>query len=148
VTKLDAMKWALAEGEYQGRPLLIRFRRFPEGFVRAVLPQRINVTWTMGEPASTGLPSDAEHAQLVRFEDRLVAAVEHDAHSVLSVVLTCDGKREWVFHTADVPGFMGRLTDMPQEEERYPIELARTEDSEWTYDDAVVPPIAPPTALS
>ena len=58
---------------------------------------------------------------------------------MLSVVLTCDGKREWVFHTADVPGFRTRLTDMPQEDERYPIELDRNDDPEWSYDASVVP---------
>ena len=89
----------------QGRPLLIRFRQFPATFAKENYPQRINVTWTMADAASTGLPTDAEQAQLVAFEDRLVAAVEHAAHSALSVVLTCDGKREWVFHTADVTGF-------------------------------------------
>lgn len=139
--QLDSMSWALARGEYEARPLLIRFRQFPPRFAKAAYPERVNITWTMGELASTGLPTEGEQSQLATFEDRLVAAVEQDAHSVLSVVLTCDGKREWVFHTADVPGFMGRLTDMPQEEERYPIELARSEDPDWGYDDAVVPTI-------
>jgi hypothetical protein len=37
---------------------------------------------------------------------------------------------------------MGRLTDMPQEEDRYPIELTRSEDPDWGYDDAVVPQTA------
>jgi hypothetical protein len=141
-TKLDSVKWALAEGVHEGRPLFIRFRQFLSSFPRSAYPQRINIIWIMREPASTGLPTGQEHARLVTFEDRLVAAVEHDAHSVLSVALTCDGKREWVYHTADVPGFMGRLTDMPQEEDRYPIELTRSEDPDWGYDDAVVPQTA------
>lgn len=144
-TKLDSVKWALAEGVHEGRPLFTRFRQFLSSFPRSAYPQRINIIWIMTEPASTGLPTNQEHARLVTFEDRLVAAVEHDAHSVLSVALTCDGKREWVYHTADVPGFMGRLTDMPQEKDRYPIELTRSEDPDWGYDDAVVPQTASTT---
>jgi len=136
---LETIKWAVVKGEVEGHPLILRYRQFPLSFPKGSYPERINVTWTMAEAASTGFPLHTEQAQLVAFEDRLVAAVEPDAHSVLSVVLTCNGKREWVFHTADVAGFLGRLTDMPQEEERYPIELDRGEDAEWSYDAAVLP---------
>jgi len=72
------------------------------------------------------------------FENALVEAVEPDRHGVLSVVLTTAAKREFVFHTSDVPGFIERLTNMPQRAEPYPIEIHHNHDPRWDYFDAVV----------
>lgn len=137
---LESLPWAVAEGEHEGAPLLIRFRQFPREFEQGLLPSRLNVFWLMGDSEPWGFPTLLESGRLDAFEERLVAAVEHDGHSVLSVVLTCKGQREFVFHTADVPGFLERLSAMPQEAERYPIELYSTDDSAWEYDASVTPP--------
>ena len=45
---------------------------------------------------------------MVAFEDRLVDAVEHDQHSILVGALTCNDQKEFIFHTADVTGFLER----------------------------------------
>ncbi len=58
------------------------------------------------------------------------------------MVLTGGGQREYVFHTVDPSGFVQRLTEMPQEEERYPIAIYRYADPEWSYDQAVLDGIA------
>jgi Family of unknown function (DUF695) len=137
--EFESLARALAEGEFDGHPLLIRFRSFPQDFERTAFPERINVCWAMSDPDKQGLATPEEAMQLEAFEDRLVEAVESDQHSVLSVVLTCEGKREFVFHTADVAGFLQRLTDMPQEDLRYPIELHHSEDAEWEYDASIIP---------
>jgi len=135
--------WALAAGEHEGSHLLIRFRQFPEDFARAQFPERINIFWRMYEPELNGLPTNQESQRLETFENRLVSAVERDGHSILSVVLTCAGRREFVFHTADVAEFVQRLTNMPQEVERYPIDLLRNNDPDWAYFDAVTPQVGP-----
>ena len=56
---------------------------------------------------------------------------------------SCAGRREFVFHTADVAEFVQRLTNMPQEVERYPIDLLRNNDPDWAYFDAVTPQVGP-----
>jgi hypothetical protein len=72
------------------------------------------------------------------FEDRLVAATESDAQSVLSLVVTGKNQREYVFHTKSTEEFLQRLTEMPQETEPYPIEIHHTADAEWEYVDRVL----------
>ena len=72
------------------------------------------------------------------FEDRLVDATEHDEQAVLSMVLTGNGQREYVFHTRSTDEFLRRLTEMPQEIEAYPIEMHYTEDAVWEYVDRVL----------
>ena len=134
----DSLTWAGAEGEHEGRPLLITFREIPETFSRRRYPQRLNVFWQLSEADENGLPTDNEIRRIGDFEDRLVNAVEHDEHSILVGVLTCNGKREYILHTADPPGFLERLTNMPQEKDRYPIKIERYDDPDWSYFKAVM----------
>jgi len=67
------------------------------------------------------------------FENRLVPAVERDNLAILTTVVTNDGERIWYFYVSDVPEFGKRLTNMPQEEERYPIALSATADPNWDF---------------
>lgn len=136
---LQTMKWSLAKGSHDGSPLLIRFRQFPDDFPRAAYPDRLNVFWEMADADKSGMPSSVETARMEVFENRLVEAVEADQRAVLSVVLTCQGKREFVFHTDDAKDFLRRLTEMDQEREPYPIEIHRRNDPKWAYDDSVIP---------
>jgi hypothetical protein len=133
----DETKWTLVNGAYGGRKFLIRFRQFPPDFDRTKYPIRLNIFWLMSESSSVGLPLQSETVRLEQFEDRIVDAVEPDQHSVLSVVLTGDGQREFVFHTDDDSGFVERLSAMPQEAKPYPIEIRRFRDPDWKYDEGV-----------
>lgn len=129
----DSIPWTLWDGEYKGNALLIRLREFPDDFPTSKFPQRLNVTWTMYERDENGLPTEQEFERLTAFEDRLVEAVEPDEQSILLGVLTCNGEREYIFQTTDPSEFLRRLTDMPQETERYPIVIERYDDPDWYY---------------
>ena len=85
----------------------------------------------MSETLEDGFPTKDELEKVHAFEDRLIEAVEHDEFAILSIVLTGNGQREFVFYTVDPQEFINRLTNMPQEEERYPIEIHCNEDPEW-----------------
>lgn len=137
----DALTWAVAKGQHEGRVLLIRFRQMTPAFSRAAYPERINIFWEMRESDEAGLPRPEEATRLAAFEDRLVDAVEVDKHSILAVVLTTAGKREFVWQTTDVAGFLERLTGMPQEDDPYPIVMVREEDPHWYYFDSVTPEV-------
>lgn len=137
---MDREPWNDAQGRYEGRPLRARYRTYAGDFPRAGYPERLNVFWRMAEPDESGLGTPAELLRLATFEERLAAAVEADRHTVFSVILTWNGRREFVLHTADVQGFLARLGSMPHEEENYPIEIQVETDPEWAYDRSVVPP--------
>src|SRR5688572_11280011 len=137
--EFDSITWAGAEGEHEGHPLLIRYREFPHDFPRGSYPERVNVFWKMVETDQNGWPTEFEFVRLRAFEDRLVEAVELDRQSILSVVLTCNGEKEFIFHTGDEAVFLRRLANMPQEQERYPITILRNTDPEWNYFDSVIP---------
>jgi hypothetical protein len=93
----------------------------------------LRVLWPYAPEGSGAMPSAADSEQMKVFEDRLCYALEHDVHAALAAVLTFDGARQWVFYTSDVPTCGRRLAAMPQEAERYPIELDAFDDPEWDY---------------
>lgn len=129
--------WTLLKRSHEGSPLLVRFRRFVRSVDCAAYPIRLNIFWQMAKPDHNGFASATEGAALELFENRLVSAVERDRHSVLSVVLTCNGQREFVFHSTDSTEFLRRLSDMPQDIEPYPIEIHSNDDHDWEYYRAV-----------
>ena len=129
----DAISWAGAEGGYGDHPLLIRFRELDEAFPKCRYPVRLNVLWQMVESDVNGWPNDSEFQKLSTFEDRLVEAVEQDNQSILIVVLTYNGMKEFVFHSEDEAVFLDRITNMTQETERYPITISKNLDGEWDY---------------
>jgi uncharacterized protein DUF695 len=92
----------------------------------------------MSEVDENGLPTEKEFSRLGVFEDRLIDAAEPDGQSVLVGALTCNAQKEFIFHTANASEFLKRLTNMPQEEKRYPIKIERYDDPGWNYFKAVV----------
>jgi len=136
---MDLGTWNEARGRYEERAIQARFRVFSPQFPRAGYPERLNVFWRMAESGEDGLGTVQEIDKLAIFERRLAEAVEADRHTILSVILTWNGRREFVLHTADVAGFTQRLGTMPHEEADYPLEIQADHDPEWAYDRSVTP---------
>ena len=124
--------WTLAEGTNRDVPRLIRIRENlnPAAWELA-LPHVLRITWTIRGIAERGLPSDVETKALHAFENELVPRVERDGRAVLVAVITELGKRHWYFYLRDVDAFSKELHNMPQKEERYPIELTLDRNERW-----------------
>jgi hypothetical protein len=129
----DSDDWTVAEGHTGEYPFQVRFRTMRADFPRSDFPKRLNIFWSMSEADDNGYATAAELRKLHTFEDRLVKAVEFDGFSILSVVLTGRSEREFVFYTPDPQEFVQRLTQMPQEEEIYPVEIHANDDEDWEY---------------
>lgn len=125
--------WAMAEGEDNDKPLMIRFR----SELRKVddvsgYPELLLVEWKY-ESDSHGMPTDAAVEATDDFEDLLLAALEHDFQTVLVCVITNNGKRQWVCYSSDIHVAETRINAMPQKAMAYPIELLTDDDAEWSY---------------
>ena len=130
-----ADKWAGAEGQTSGGNAFVCRWRTPvlgppdiDGYHKV-----LKVIWAYAEVGAGDMPSSDDSEAMGVFEDRICEAFEHDGHAYLAAVLTFDGARQWVFYTADVPECGRRLANMPQEEERYPIELSAESDPTWSW---------------
>ena len=134
----DAM-WTVAEGHTGVYPFIVRYRKFAQNFQRDSLPIRLNVFWSVTSANEHGLPTPAEAELLNTFESRLVSAVEEDETAWLVAVITGRSEREFVFYLRQPQQFLQCLTDMPQECERYPLEIHSEDDPDWQYFDDLTP---------
>src|SRR5215470_10806983 len=103
---LDALPWTGIEARNDEGTILVRHRQFPDGFPKGDFPHRLNVFWQMPDASPSGMPDAAESDRMSVFEDRLVEATELDEQSVLAMVLTGKGQREYVFHTRSTDEFL------------------------------------------
>ena len=62
---------------------------------------RVGVAIPLLQPNELGLPANGESEQLHQLEDALVTALESGQKSILVLVITTGGMREFVFYTKD-----------------------------------------------
>ncbi|MFZ5443262.1 MAG: DUF695 domain-containing protein [Myxococcota bacterium] len=152
---MNVEKWGwsvaeISERESDAVAFMVRWRQVPAGVARRQWPTLLHIVWENRFSNRDGFPVEREQEAMGTFELRLGEAVERDGLAVMSLALTGEGKREYLFHTRDVAEFSRRLHEMPQEEQRYPIILRKAEDPEWRAFDEVfarfeLPPPKPPT---
>jgi Family of unknown function (DUF695) len=131
--KLDEIGWTITEVNTGMHPYRVRFRRFDVTFPKQDFPIRVNIFWSMIESDDQGYPTSAELERLHVFENRLVEAEEQNNFSVFAMTVTGRNQREFVFYTPEPHEFVKRIALMPQQEERYPIEIYRSSDVAWEY---------------
>ena len=129
--------WKVAEISPEGGEVefLVRWRVVPKGVRRADWPSMLVITWENRFSTARGFPIQSEFTAMGTFELRLGEAVEKDGLAVMSLAVTGEEQRELVFHTRDVAEFSKRLHEMPQEKQRYPIRIEKSDDPGWTRVD-------------
>jgi hypothetical protein len=130
---LKSLPWVLAKGKLDGHSLMMRFRQFSRDFPKQEYPVRINMICDVKEKTSSGLPTRSEYERLGLFEERLMNVVEEDEESVLAMVITSSGKREFIFQTADAETFRQRLSDVYGSGSEYRVNVVQSEDDDWEY---------------
>lgn len=125
--------WFIGEGENDSHIFQARCKCFPQDFLRADFPVRLNIFWEMAEPLYGGLASPKDIALMQKFEDRILRGTEMNGVAILVAVVTGKGEREFIFQVNSKNLFLQALTEMPQEVERYPIEIYSADDAEWGY---------------
>ena len=131
---IDHDHWAASDGVLESGPYIIRFRT-PELESKDVgdYIHRLSVVWPYSNESSGAMPENSDSKEMEVFENRLVEAWEHGYNAILTAVLTFDGARQWVFYTKDVDEAGKRISEMPQNEEPYPIELTTDDDPELNF---------------
>jgi hypothetical protein len=131
--QVDEMGWVIADSQTETYPFQIRFRKVPADFKKNKYPYLIRVFWKMSKPKPNGLASPEELEPMQAFENRFIDATEPKEIAILTAVLTGRGEREFVIYTQSKDKFIDALTHMPQEQDRYPIEIDAEDDSSWSY---------------
>ena len=127
-------RWSATDGVTDLGPYILRFRTPVLGPTHtAGYDNLLTIVWPYADEETGALPTISDSEALAEFENRFCNAFEHDAHAVLTAVLTLDGARQWVVYTGDFHECGRRLEAMPQNELPYPIELNARSDPEWNY---------------
>lgn len=131
--ELEKIGWIIAES-HAGHYAFQRRVRDLNGLIpKTCFPLRMNIFWSISEPDECGYASKSELERLHSFETRLIDAEEANDFSILTAVLTGRSEREFVFYTREKKEFMQRLSQMPQEPDRYPIRINSNDDPTWQY---------------
>lgn len=94
-TLLDEDSWQVAQGEHDGKPMIVRINETAKQFEgHPDLPVRMGIAIPLRSPRPDGLPNEIEQAQLTEIEDRLFAIIGKAGRVVL--VISTSGMREFV----------------------------------------------------
>lgn len=121
---------AIATRPSDGHQIVYRYRsEFGPSFKRALYPDRVIISWTY--QSASGMPSRTEHESMDRMEDLLTPHVAQASLSILALVSTGEGLREWVYYTKSKEEFMANVNKALRGVPRFPVEIDLSKDPEW-----------------
>ena len=123
-----------AQGEQDGKPVIYRsMQNVPEGEKEADFPNLINIYWAFDGEKNNGMPDPETFDKQVAFEDALIS-LDTNGVSHLMLVITGNGRKEWIWYVKDTKAWMGQLNTLLKGHDVYPIEIEMDQDPEWaTY---------------
>ena len=128
--------WAMANGELDGFPLILRFRDHLQPVVgHGRLPNRLQVIWVYDSepvPGMHAMPTEQLTTRMVALEDALVAGLEARGLGVLTSVATTGGRREWTWYCGERSDVQNAINDALADVEAYPIRLHISSDPAWS----------------
>jgi hypothetical protein len=125
-------KWAILQGRENGRPML--FRRNVSAKTLSSDKQyghRVGIAIPLLEPNEMGFPSKVEMDILSQVEDELCEKLEKDQMSIMVLVITTGGMREFVFYTRSPEMISPILEDIRKKYSTYEIQSYIKEDKTW-----------------
>jgi hypothetical protein len=127
-----------AQGEQDGKPVIYRsLENVPKGQKESDFPNLINIYWPFALEVNNGMPDSKTNENQIAFEDAIESLDKNDI-SHLMLVVTGNGRKEWIWYVKDVDSWLNRLNELLQGHEVYPIEIEIDQDPEWsTYHNFV-----------
>lgn len=97
----DEQRWRIAQGDYEGRPLLVRFNEAGRELAgHPGLPIKLGFAVQLHRPHEGGLPDADENEELGVLEDLIAQRVLADAVGLHAMTLTTGTMKEYVFYIA------------------------------------------------
>ena len=133
--------WSVGQFSDDDSVVLVRWRSdivVPD--LSRLYPWQFVVTWSFRDVQSNGLPGPVEAQEAQALEDLLTPALEAEAASVLALVSTGSGHREWFFYCSEPKALEARLNTVLSAMPPYPLALHTGHDPEWeVFFDNVLP---------
>ena len=124
--------WTVASGENDGQPLFVRLNTGAAAVAgHATLAHRVGIAVPLREPDAAGLPTATEAAILTQIEDAIEGAFRVGHETILAVVLTTGGMREFVLYSAAPQSVQASVAAVQAQFPKYQIQSYTQPDTEW-----------------
>lgn len=126
----DDIAWEIIATESNVGKKVFRIRKvLPAGLQQAEFSECVMVEWKYG----AGLPDAVMGQRLSQFESFLEGLDDPAKGSLQAMVITGNGKREWVYYTKNYDAYMLALNAALLGKPRFPIEIEHSPDISWEY---------------
>ena len=133
MTNFPTEPWAVAKGEYDGRPMFVRINTGAAAIAgRPGLRHRLGIAVPLQHADSDGLPTGDEISILAELETRLLAELGDGLESVLVLVITTSGMREFVLYTQLVEAAREAVGRVAATTTSHALQFIEEDDPEWS----------------
>ena len=126
--------WIIAEGKENEKPILYRVRMsIPSNVEVSEYPYLMSILWEYDQENESGMPTSKQNEQQLSFDDAL-DAIDNAGAGILMIVVTGNGRREWIWYVNDKTQWSQQLHKALEGHAVYPIDIEQSEDGNWeTY---------------
>ena len=112
--------------------MLLRFRPDLRPFMGDPrYPRRLTIQWHYPADDTSGMPSDAQIAEMREVEDLLQEHLDYDRTAILAFVHTRSGTRTWHYYITDKKLVADRVNQALRNHPDLPLELQVINDPDW-----------------
>jgi len=133
-------RWGVAEGEYEGAALIVRYNiAAGEWAGQSELPIKLGFAIPFNRPKAPDLPDAEENADLGEIEDLIEREVFSATRGVFALVLTTGVMKEFVFYIApgaDIAALHARIRNQVSTHE---VQCMAVEERKWESYRAFAP---------
>lgn len=124
--------WVVAQSTHDGKPLFIRANQGLRPVVgHPDYAHQVGFAVRLRGQGPDGLPDDAEMAELAQIEETLCAELRGENESLLALVLTAPGVREFVFYTCDPAAVKRRAEVLARAIQSHRFQTVIRRDPQW-----------------
>ncbi len=131
--------WSVSSTEHNGRPMFIRINTgLRDAAGKSPFGHRFGVAVPLHSPGDDGLPVATESEELNSIEDQLSATFEPSTNTVLAVILTTSGFREFVFYTSTPNEIQPAMERLKTQITSHKLQFYVRPDPDWEIYDSFI----------
>lgn len=132
VPPLETQRWAVAQVDVGGDPLIVRSNEAARELAgHPALPIKLGFAVPLNRPNEGGLPDGDENQQLAEVEDLIAARVLASAPGVHALTLTSGVMREVVFYVTPGLDIVGLHASVQESVPSHTVQCLAVEDPGW-----------------
>lgn len=121
----------MAEGEEDGKPLIFRsLHHIPSGIIESDYPNLVTISWYYEPENESGMPDTETNNIQIELEEAL-EALDSPGVSLLMLVVTGNGRKEWHWYVLDVDAWINKLNELLADYPPFPIQIENHYQPDW-----------------